>query len=155
MPAVSIDIDDLLPFAPGIDPDKAEAMITDALAMAELVAPCILDEDFTKASAAKAIIRGAILRWNDAGSGAAVSQTAGPFGQTLDTRQVRKSMYWPTEIEQLQRLCSDGSASGAFSVDSVGSAGAFHADICALSFGASYCSCGAALSGGAPLWEDV
>ena len=104
MAAVSLEPSDLTPFAT-IDSVKAQAMIDDALALAARVAPCILTEDFEYATAAKAILRGAILRWNDSGSGALQAQTAGPFGQTLDTRQVRKGMFWPSEIEQLQELC--------------------------------------------------
>lgn len=105
MAAVSLVPSDLTPFAE-IDATKAQAMIDDALALAARVAPCINDETFECAAAAKAILRGAILRWNDSGSGALQAQTAGPFGQTLDTRQVRKGMFWPSEIEQLQELCS-------------------------------------------------
>lgn len=97
---------DLTPFAV-IDGDKAAAMIEDAEAMAVLVAPCIGAEGFTFGAALKAILRGAILRWNDSGTGALSAQTAGPFGQTLDTRQERKAMFWPSEIEQLQNLCAD------------------------------------------------
>lgn len=104
MPAVTIEPSDLTPFAT-IDPVKAQAMIDDALALAARVAPCILADDFEHAAAAKAILRGAILRWNDAGSGALQAQTAGPFGQTLDTRVQRKSMFWPSDIEDLQGLC--------------------------------------------------
>lgn len=104
MAAVSLELSDLAPFA-AIDATKAQAMIDDALALAARVAPCILTAEFEYAAAAKAILRGAILRWNDSGSGALQAQTAGPFGQTLDTRQVRKGMFWPSEIEQLQELC--------------------------------------------------
>ena len=95
---------DLEPFAT-IDATKAQAMIDDAEAMAVLVAPCIEADDFTKQAAVKAILRGAVLRWNDSGSGALQAQTAGPFGQTLDTRQERRGMFWPSDIEQLQNLC--------------------------------------------------
>lgn len=104
MPAVTIEPSDLTPFAT-IDEAKAQAMIDDTLAMAARVAPCILAADFEYDAAAKAILRGAILRWNDSGTGALQAQTAGPFGQTLDTRVERKSMFWPSEIEQLQELC--------------------------------------------------
>jgi hypothetical protein len=38
------------------------------------------------------------------------------------------------------------SASGAFAVDTVGFRNAVHSDICALNFGALYCSCGAVLT---------
>lgn len=104
MPAVVIEPSDLTPFAT-IDEAKAEAMIEDAMAMAARVAPCILATEFEYDAAAKAILRGAILRWNDSGSGALQEQTAGPFGQKLDTRVQRKGMFWPDEIEQLQELC--------------------------------------------------
>lgn len=154
MPALTITIEDLEPFA-SIQEDKAQAMIDDAMAMARLVAPCILDEEFEHADAAKAVVRGAILRWHDAGSGAATQQTALGFSQTYDTRQVRKGMFWPSEIEQLQKMCSDTSTGGgAWSYDTVGeNFSLIHADICAINFGAQYCSCGAVLTGHAALWE--
>jgi hypothetical protein len=108
---VSITVDDLLPFSPSIDSAKAAAMIEDALALAARVAPCINDPDFAYPEAAKAIIRGAILRWDEAGSGALQAQTAGPFGQTLDTRQQRRGMFWPSEINDLTSLCSSSASS--------------------------------------------
>lgn len=113
-----LDPSDLDPFA-SVDAAKAEAMIEDAEAMAVLVAPCITDDTFAYEAAVKAILRGAILRWNDAGTGALQAQTAGPFGQTLDTRQERKAMFWPSEIEQLQNLCSD-IGGGVYSVSMAG-----------------------------------
>ncbi len=97
--------DDLTPFAT-IDPAKADAMIEDAEAMAVLAAPCITAVGFTHEAAVRAILRGAILRWNEAGTGALQAQTAGPFGQTLDTRQERRGMFWPSEIVALQNLCA-------------------------------------------------
>lgn len=116
---------DLAPFAT-IDEAKASAMIEDAEAMATLAAPCITDPTFQDdtglVSAVRAVLRGAILRWHDAGAGAVSQQSAGPFQQTLDTRQVRKGMFWPSEIEQLRDLCKtfagehDG---GAFEVDTM------------------------------------
>ncbi len=102
-----LDVIDLDPFAT-IDPAKGDAMIEDAEALAVLAAPC-LAADFDpplsvpNIAAVKAILRGAILRWNEAGTGA--SQNAGPFGQTLDTRQQRRNMFWPSEIEQLRDIC--------------------------------------------------
>src|SRR3569833_383278 len=95
---------DLEPFA-SIDDAKAQAMIDDAEAMAALIAPCILATDFANTAAVKAILRGAVLRWNDAGSGALQAQNAGPFGMTVDTRQDRRGMFQPGDIEQLQNLC--------------------------------------------------
>lgn len=153
---------DLMPFA-DIEPEKALAMIDDAEATAILAAPCLatittapvgetpdaLALRTAKIAAIKAILRGAILRWNDAGSGAMQSQTVGPFGQTLDTRIQRRGMFWPSELDQLQSMCS--SESGAFSIDTLG-CDSIHQPWCSLAFGATYCSCGADIAGW-PLYE--
>ena len=77
MAVIIITPSDLEPFAT-IDAVKAAAMIEDATAMAVRVAPCIASIDFTDGPAVKAILRGALLRWNDAGSGAIQAQTATP-----------------------------------------------------------------------------
>ena len=123
MPAVVVTPSDLAPFAV-IDSVKAAAMIDDAMALAARVAPCILDDSFQYEAAARAVIRGAILRWNEAGTGALTSeqQIAGPFQVTkaIDNRPQRKSMFWPSEIEQLQELCKGPEVSGAFSIDTAG-----------------------------------
>lgn len=99
-------VDDVVVFEPGIDQDKAQVMIDDATALAVLAAPCIGEDTFDNADAVKAVLRGAILRWNDSGSGALASQTVGPFGQTYDTRSDRRGMFWPSEIAQLRSLCA-------------------------------------------------
>lgn len=151
MAAVDITPADLTPFA-DIDPAKAQAMIDDAMARAELVAPCIVSDDFTHAAAAKAIIRGAVLRWNDAGTGALQSQNVGPFGQTLDTRAARKGMFLLSELDELKALCGSASTGKAFSIDTAPGIGAQHAEACSLVFGATYCSCGADIAG-FPLYE--
>lgn len=119
MTATWLDPSDLKPFAPDIDDVKAAAMIEDAMALAARVAPCITEETFAYSAAAKAVLRGAILRWHESGTGAVTQQSAGPFAQSLDTRQVRRGMFWPSEIEALQDLCKGTEASGAFSVDTV------------------------------------
>ena len=118
MPAVSLDVSDLEAFAADIEPARAQAMIDDAIAVAARVAPCILDADFAFDGAAKAVLRGAILRWNDTGSGAFQQQSVGPFAMAVDTRQQRRGMFWPSEITQLQELCRDGDTQGqAFTID--------------------------------------
>lgn len=113
-----LDASDLSPFAE-IEAAKAEAMIEDAEAMALLAAPCIAADGFAYGAAVKAILRGAVLRWNDSGSGALQAQTAGPFGQTLDTRQERRGMFWPSEIVALQSLCADAQG-GVYSTSLAG-----------------------------------
>jgi hypothetical protein len=164
---------DLSQFAT-IDAAKAAAMIADAESMAILDAPCLpglltAPEDETpeaealrlaKLNAVKAILRGAILRWEDAGSGALQTQQeqTGPFGvQTTVAPQVRKSMFWPSELEQLQGICSTGEKGSAFTLDTApgggDSATAFlHTPWCSYRFGATYCSCGVDLSG-FPMFE--
>jgi hypothetical protein len=150
MPAVTLTPEDLEPFA-DIDVAKASAMIDDAVAMAARVAPCILEPEFEHDAAAKAILRGAVLRWNEAGQGAVTQRGAGPFQESIDTRTVRKTMFWPSEIADLQRLCAEQGSGGAFAVDTVPIRAEVHAETCDLRFGADQCSCGAVLAG-FPLW---
>jgi hypothetical protein len=76
----------------------------------------------------RAILRGAVLRWNEAGSGALSAQTAGPFGQTIDTRQERRGMFWPSEIVALQNLCSTNQG-GSYSVSLAGPDATLPADL--------------------------
>lgn len=146
--------DDLTSFAV-IDSDKAEQMIADATALAMLAAPCLATEPTTltanQQAGVKAVLRAAILRWNDAGNGALTNETVGGISTSYDNRQPRKGMFWPSEIQQLQSICADTSAGGAFNIDTV-SATTVHSDICALNFGALYCSCAADIAG-FPLYE--
>lgn len=148
---------DLEPFA-NIDPIKSGAMVEDAEAQAILAAPCLstltdapTDETpeekgqrEVKIAAVKSILRAAILRWEDAGTGAIQTQTSGPFTQSVQT-QSRKSMFWPSEIEQLQGICSGGE-NKAFSVDTIPSSTS-HLPWCSLLMGATYCSCGTDIAG--------
>lgn len=115
MTAVTLTIADLLPFVPDLDEDKAAAMIADALALAARVAPCIEDEEFEYQAAAKAVLRGAILRWADQGSGAGPALVAGVFGATPQN-QPRRNLFYPSEISQLQALCGGGRGK-AFSIN--------------------------------------
>ena len=144
MAAVSITPADLEPFAE-IEATKAAAMCADALARAAVIAPCILEDGFAHDAAALAIIRGAILRWHESGTGAFQQVTTGPFGATTDTRSARKGMFLPSEIDELKSLCGSNT-SGAFDIDTV-SAAVVHADACSINLGATYCDCGADLAG--------
>lgn len=115
--AVTLTINDLSPFAPNLDEAQAEAMIADALALAARVAPCILDDDFQYEAAAKAVIRGAILRWVESGSGVYRMQQAGPIQLVTDNRQGRKTLFWPTEVDELRALCGLHRQGAAFMID--------------------------------------
>ena len=114
--------EDLAPFAT-IEATKAAAMIADAEAMAASVAPCLADASAVLESAqlnvVRAILRRAVLRWNEVGTGAVTQQSAGPFQQSLDTtRSAPKSLFWPSEIADLQAVCRDSNTSRrAFSLD--------------------------------------
>jgi len=114
--------EDLAPFAV-IAEDKAEAMIADATAQAVIVAPCLKEAtDAVVLAAVKAVLRAAVLRWQEAGSGALVTKqrTAGPFSEqdTYDNRPRRAGLFWPDEIETLQGLC-DSDSRKAFHIDTL------------------------------------
>ncbi|QRY51734.1 hypothetical protein [Mycolicibacterium septicum] len=115
MAAPLLEVDDLTPFVPNLDEAKAEAMIADALALAARVAPCIEDEDFEYAAAAKAVLRGAVLRWVDQGSGVGPALVAGIF-QATPQAQPRRTLFYPSEISELQALCGGGRGR-AFMID--------------------------------------
>lgn len=150
MAAVVIRLADLAPFA-DIPPAKAQQLIEDAMATAALHAPCILTDDFAHAAAAKAIIREAILRRHEAGTGARQTQQAGPFSATVDTRSKRQGILTADEIGELKGLCS-GSRGGAFSIDTAATSRAVaHTDSCDVAFGGG-CSCGAVLTQHLPLY---
>jgi len=147
--AVLLTVDDLAPFAE-IAEAKAEAMIADAVALAALVAPCLTDPDLDppltaeQLAAAKAVLRAAVLRWDETGSGVFSGQTFGPFGTTTDTRTpARRGRFWPTEIEDLQKIClgDNVDTGGAFSIDTAAPPMLFHSVLCGWAGGG--CTCGA------------
>lgn len=148
----AVDLPDGIGSALGLTADQ---MIDDAEAQAMLAAPCLSGTEapltVIQIAAVVSLLRGAILRWNDAGSGARQSITTGPFSETTDTTVRRSGMFWPSEITSLQSICSDGQKGKAFGVDTIG-CGTIHSPICSLAFGALYCSCGADIAG-FPLYE--
>lgn len=135
--ATLLDVDDLTPFAT-IDAEEAEAMVADAVALATLAAPCLGGDDLTplQVAQAKAVLRSAVLRWHESGSGATSQEVAGPFQQTI-TPLARKSLFFPTEIDALRNICKSATSGGAFSVDTSAAAMRFHST---LSGGDSTCS---------------
>lgn len=122
-----LDVGDLAPFAT-IETTMAQQMVDDAVALATLSAPCLAGSDLTplQVAQAKAVLRSAVLRWHETGSGAVSQQTVGPFGQSIDTRQTRRTMFWPSEISALQNICKAGREGGAFSVDTAANAMQMH-----------------------------
>lgn len=132
----------------------ASVWVAGANARASRVAPCLSGTNpaptADQLAEAKLILIGAVIRWSQAGAGALQSQTAGPFAMTLDTRQRGGYNLWPSEINQLQDICKNGSESRAYAVDTV-SCVDWHSPICSLYFGGP-CSCGASLAG-QPIYE--
>lgn len=137
--------------------DLITLMVSGANAKVARVAPCLVDAT-TPPSAdqineARLVLVGAIKRWVEAGAGALQSETVGPFGHTIDTRQRVGFNLWPSEINQLQDICATGTtaSSGAFSFTPSGATGT-HLPWCSLTWGAAYCSCGADVAG-SPIYE--
>lgn len=100
---------------PGVDDATIDDYIADAWAKATSVAPCIAADTFpsgntdeekaAKSAELVAILRGIILRWNDAQSGVKTQMAAGPYQQTIDPGVKRGWHLWPSEVVDLQRLC--------------------------------------------------
>jgi hypothetical protein len=130
--------------------ELVDAMVAGANAKASRVAPCLASTDPVatedQLAEARLVLVGAVKRWTEAGAGALQQQQAGPFGMSLDTRQKTGYNLWPSEIEALQAICSDGTTStGAFSI-TPGGAASVHMPWCSINFGATFCSCGADLT---------
>lgn len=109
--------------------DELAGIVAGLNAKAERVAPCLTGTDPAPSEGqlaeAKLILLGTLKRWAEAGAGALTqrTQTAGPFNQSesYDTRQRTGYNLWPSEIAELQDVCSTGTDSdGAFMVDMAG-----------------------------------
>lgn len=81
-----------------------------------------------------------------------VSESMGGYSYTRNQGERRTGIFL-TEEERNTIAVAGGGSGGAFAVDTVGCSTS-HADICALNFGALYCSCGASLTLAGPLYED-
>jgi len=136
--------------------ELVEAMVDGVNAKASRVAPCLTWDGSVEEqpaptddqlAEARLVMLGAVKRWAESGAGALSQQTAGPLSLSVDTRQRTGFNLRPSEIEDLQEICSSGStaSSGAFSIRPSGSTGA-HMPWCSLMLGALYCSCGADLT---------
>lgn len=141
--------------------ELVDAMVAGANAKASRVAPCLVEaatapertnDQVSALAEATLVLIGAVRRWAEAGSGALASQTAGPFGQTIDTRQRTGYNLWPSEITDLQAICSAGPVGReAFSIDTA-PAYSLHLPWCSLNFDATSCSCGVDIAG-EPIFE--
>lgn len=131
-------------------------LVAGANAKAARVAPCLVSTDPAPTSLmldeARLTLIGAVKRWTELEAGAVQQQAAGPFSMSIDTRQRTGYNLWPSEIKDLQAICSAGqSKREAWSVDTA-PVGASHLPWCDLMFGAVSCSCGADIAG-YPIFE--
>ena len=141
---------------PGFTADD-DWRIEDAEAMARLAAPCLASiiTDSDLAATVRAILRGALMRWRDQGTGVKTSVTkqAGAFqlSETTDNRswiQTKGGIFTADELDDLRRLCSPAANATSGTASTVAlSPLAIHDQTCSLVFGALYCSCGADIAG--------
>lgn len=97
---------------PGLTADD-QWMVDDAFAAATAAAPCLnpLNLSEGQRAAARGIMRRALMRWKDAGSGArtTVSDSRGPLShsETIDTRPQFSSggIFWRSEKAELRSIC--------------------------------------------------
>lgn len=153
-PEAPITAEDLQKFDSDLETATAQDMIRTAWVRARRVAPCLKEpeffDDLEDIELLKDILRGAILRWNERGSGAVTSRNAGEYGETL---KADASLFRPQEIRDLQSLCSGFRRRGRASTISTVPTGygndVQHAEWCAWNFQANptFCDCGALLSG--------
>lgn len=140
-----------------IDDKVLQAMLDGLNAKALRVAPCLHPDNDPPPTPellaeSKLILLSAFQRFSDVGAGAITQLGAGSFQMSTDTRQRSGYNLWPSEITALQDLCKARESGGAFAIDTAPRRPAWHVDICAVNFGADYCSCGAVLAG-FPLYE--
>lgn len=106
----------------GADSATVDALVAGANAQAVRIAPCLATSaDPGVYAEARMVLIGAVNRWLQAGNGAVQSQTAGPYGLTVDTRSGRTGYsLWPSEVATLRELCAadgDSDDQDAFMVD--------------------------------------
>lgn len=150
-------------FEPELAEDMADAMITSVWARCTKVAPCLKemewsetesDEEYENTQLVKTIVRAAVLRWSDSGSGIVTQRIAGDYQETLSGVS-GGGLLRPDEIRDLQQLCATSSTQAAVTVPTWpdGPYVTQHAAWCDVSFGGLTCDCGADLSAtGLPLW---
>ena len=153
LPTAPITAADLQKFDADLETATAGDMIRTAWVRALRFAPCLKEEDFDDEAdleIVKDVLRGAILRWAERGSGAVTQRNAGEYGETLKASDT--ALFRPQEIRDLQSLCSGYRKRGLATTISTIPTGydiVQHAEWCAWNFQAnpSFCDCGALLSG--------
>lgn len=105
---LSLEWDEVRPLVPNVSDERGQILVEDVLARAVGLVPALGDKlTDTQIAVAKAVIRKAVARWADSGSGGMTtkSQTAGPF-QTSETYEARgdRPLFYDSEIDELRNL---------------------------------------------------
>jgi len=105
---LTIEWEEVAPLVPNVTEAKGRILLEDVMARAKNLVP-ELEDKLTESqnSVAKAIIRKAVARWADSGSGGVTtkSQTAGPY-QTSETYEGRgdRPLFYDSEIAELRAI---------------------------------------------------
>ncbi|WP_439029003.1 hypothetical protein [Gordonia terrae] len=109
LPTPPIQFSDLSPFDDDLTAEQAEPMIRSAWARAISAAPCLGDETNTLTPVhleiVKDVLRGAVLRWAERGSGAVYQRSAGDYAESVKIGS--GGLFQPQEIRDLQDICSE------------------------------------------------
>lgn len=147
---------DVMPFT-DVDTDRLAILIEDAEVFATMAAPPLADPlpltDSQRAQV-KTILRRAVIREADAGSGAKTQETAGPYSYTVDTRKSTDVSFLTEEEEDaLRGVVGIVKSTQAFNTDVTSAGYSLHLPWCDLMFGGLTCSCGVSLTGSYPIFE--
>lgn len=91
--------------------EQLAIIIDDLEAAAVFAAPCLANPaglSETQTGAVRALLRSAAMRWVDRVMGTDRQLVAGPFsaGSVPGSSEQRRTLWWPSEIQQLQAICS-------------------------------------------------
>lgn len=122
---LTLEWEEVSPLIPNVPEAKGRILVEDVVARAKNLVP-ELEAQLTdsQVAVAKAVIRKAVARWADSGSGGVTtkSQTAGPY-QTSETYEARgdRPLFYDSEIDELRAIFIGGdelgkSKSRAFSI---------------------------------------
>lgn len=107
---LTIEWEEVAPLVPNVTEAKGRILLEDVMARAKNLVP-ELEDKLTESqnSVAKAVIRKAVARWADSGSGGVItkSQTTGPYqaSETYEGRGDRPLLY-DSEIAELKAIFS-------------------------------------------------
>lgn len=141
-----------------IDAALLPVLIEDAEVYATLAAPPLANPaSLTDAQRAqvKTVLRRAVVREADSGTGAKIQETAGQYSYTVDSRTARSTSFLTEEEEALlQGIVGTTRGNTVFSLDVTPTLSTSeHLPWCDLMFGGTVCTCGVAIAG-YPLYEQ-